>query len=119
MMKFTDIIVRVGLFATIAITTGVEANQTSILGSYKSDGYTIDLEANGDYHSCNPQNRCFTISHTKSSQQGKTRIWRDAAYTYRVTPVGNVLVKGHHTRISVKIVDFKLKVISSRIFRYQ
>jgi hypothetical protein len=37
----------------------------------------------------------------------------------RVTPVGNVLVKGHHTRISVKIVDSKLKVISSRIFRYQ
>jgi hypothetical protein len=66
MMKFTEIICRIGLFAMILHATGAEANQPAILGSYKSNGYTIDLEANGDYHSCNPQNRCLTISRTKS-----------------------------------------------------
>jgi hypothetical protein len=119
MMKLTKIICRIGLVATIAIATRAGAIQPSILGSYKSNGYTIDLEASGNYHSCNPQNRCFTISRTKSSQQGKTRIWQTAGYTYQVTPLGNVLKQGHHTRISVKIIDPKFKVISNRIFRYQ
>jgi hypothetical protein len=119
MMRFTDIIYRVGLLATIAIATGAEANQASILGSYKSNGYTIDLEANGEYHSCNPRNRCLRIPQTRSSLQGKTRIWRHAGYTYRVTPVGSSLFQGHYARISVQIVDSQLKVVSSRIFRYQ
>ena len=119
MMKFTEIICRVGLLATIALAPVAQANQSSILGSYKSNGYTLDLEANGDYHSCSPQNRCLTISHTKSSQQGKAQIWKHAGYTYRVTPVGSSLLRGHYARVSVQIIDSKLKVISNRIFRYQ
>jgi hypothetical protein len=119
MMKITKIICRAGLFATIAFASEAEAIQPSILGSYKSNGYTIDLGANGDYQSCNPQNRCLTISHTKSSQRGRSRIWKNAGYTYRVTPLGNSLLRRRYTRISVKIIDAKLKVVSNRIFRYQ
>ena len=119
MMKFTEIICRIGLFATIALAPVAQANQPAILGSYKSNGYTLDLEANGEYHSCNPQNRCLRIPQTKSSLQGKTRIWKHAGYTYRVTPVGRSLLRGHYARISLQIIDYKLRVISNRIFRYQ
>jgi hypothetical protein len=119
MIKFTEIICRIGLFATISLATGVEANQVSILGSYKSNGYTLDLEANGEYHSCNPRNRCLRIPQTRSSRQGQARIWKHAGYTYRVTPVGLSLLQGHYARISVQIIDSKLKIISNRIFRYQ
>jgi hypothetical protein len=80
---------------------------------------TIDLGANGDYHSCNPQNRCLTISHTKSIQRGRTQIWKNAGYTHQVTPLGSSLLRGKYTRVSDKIIDPKLRVISNRIFRYQ
>jgi hypothetical protein len=119
MMKLAKILYRASLFVTIGLATVAEANQSSILGSYKSNGYTLDLESGGDYHSCDPRNRCLTISHRKSSQQGKTRIWKNAGHTYLVTPVGNTLMRGNHTRISVKIVDSNRKVISDRIFRSQ
>ena len=118
MMKLTKILYQVTFFTAIAVTVA-EANRTSLLGSYKSNGYTLDLESGGDYHSCDPQNFCLTIPRGRSSQQGKTWIWKKAGYTYRVTPVGNTLMRGHYTRLSVKIIDSKRKVISDRIFRSQ
>jgi hypothetical protein len=102
------------------MATMAGANQTSILGAYKgAGGYTLDFSSGGDYHSCDPQNRCLTISHTKSTQQGKTRIWRRAGSTYRVTPIGTMLKDGHYTRISVRIIDAKNQVVFDRIFRSQ
>ena len=118
MMKLTQILLTTGVFATIAVSTIAEAG-ISIFGSYKSSGYTLDLDAKGGYHSCDPQNRCLKIAHTKSSQQGNTRIWKNAGYTYRVTPVGKPLPKGKRTRISVQIIDSKDRVVSSRIFGSQ
>ncbi|WP_373544802.1 hypothetical protein [Chamaesiphon sp.] len=118
MIKLTQILLTTGVFATIAASTIAEAGGL-ILGSYKSSGYTLDLESRGDYYSCNPQNRCLRIAHTKSSQQSNTRIWKNAGYTYRVTPVGKQLSKGKQTRISVQIIDSKDRVVSNRIFRSQ
>jgi hypothetical protein len=118
-MKLTKIISYVSI-ATIAIATAAGANQTSILGAYKgAGGYTLDFSSGGDYHSCDPQNRCLTISHTKSTRQGKTQIWKRAGYTYRVTPVGQRLQEGHYSMISVRVIDAKNRVISDRIFRSQ
>ncbi len=117
MMKLTQILLTTGVFATLAAST--IAAGVSILGSYKSSGYTLDLDAKGSYHSCDPQNRCLKIAHTKSSQQGNTRIWKNAGYTYRVTPVGKPLPKGKRTRISVQIIDSKDRVLSTRIFGSQ
>jgi hypothetical protein len=119
MMKFTETACRIGLFATISLTSIAEASQSSILGSYKSNGYTLDLEVDGGYHSCDPQNRCLAISHTKLSQQGETWIWKNAGYTYQITPVGSTLFRGYYTRISVKIINSNRKVIFNRIFRHQ
>ena len=118
MMKLTQILLTTGVFATISASTIAEAG-VSILGSYKSSGYTLDLDSRGDYYSCDPQNRCLRIAHTKSSQQGNTRIWKNAGYTYRVTPVGKPLPKGKRTKISVQITDPKNKVVSNRIFGSQ
>ena len=118
MMKFTQILLTTGVFATLATSTIAEAGGL-ILGSYKSSRSTLDLESRGDYYSCAPQNRCLRIAHTKSSQQGNTRIWKNAGYTYRVTPVGKPLPKGKQTRISVQIIDSKNRVVSDRIFRSQ
>jgi hypothetical protein len=117
--KLSKILLQTLPLASILVATVVGANNSSILGSYKSSGYTLDLESGGDYHSCDPQNRCLTISHTRSSQQGKTRIWKQAGYTYRVTPVGETLKQGHHTHISVKILSPKQQVVFDRIFRSQ
>jgi hypothetical protein len=119
MMKLTKILCKTILFATISLASTAVANETSILGSYKGGGYILDLESSGDYHSCNPQNRCLTISRNKSSRQGKTRIWKNAGYTYRVTPLGRQLKRGQHTRIAVQILSPKNKVIFDRIFRSQ
>ena len=119
MTKFTEILYKVVLFATISSATVVEANEKPILGSYKSGGYILDLSSSGEYHSCNPQNRCLKIPRNKSSQQGKIRVWQNAGYTYRVTPVGQQLKRGQHTRISVKIISPTNKVVSNRIFRSQ
>ena len=119
MMKFTEILYSAVIFTTISSASTVVANETSILGAYKSGGYTLDLESDGDYHSCNPKNRCLTISRNQSSQQGKIRIWKNAGSTYRVTPVGQQLKRGQHTRISVKIISPTNKVVSNRIFRSQ
>jgi hypothetical protein len=118
MMKFARILWQTLFFTAIALPT-VAANEIAILGSYKSSGYTLDLESSGDYHSCDPRNRCLTISHTRSSQQGNMRIWKNAGYTYRVTPMGKVLKRGHYTRISVQIINSKRQVIFDRIFRSQ
>jgi hypothetical protein len=119
MMKPSKILWITGLFATISLVLPAIAKDFSIVGSYKGGGYTLDIGSNGDYHSCDPQNRCLTIAHTKSSQQGSTRIWKQAGSTYRVTPIGQALTRGHYTRISVKIISLKNKKIFDRIFRSQ
>ena len=119
MMKFTKILWKIALFTTISSVLPAVGKEVSILGSYKGGGYTLDLGSSGDYHSCDPQNRCLTIAHTKSSQQGSTRIWKQAGSTYRVTPIGQALTRGHYTRISVKIISLKNKKIFDRIFRSQ
>jgi hypothetical protein len=118
-MKLSTILLQTFPLASILLATVVGANNSSMLGSYKSSGYTLDLESGGDYHSCDPQNRCLTIPHTRSSQQGNTRIWKQAGYTYRVTPVGKTLKQGHHTHVSVKILSPKQQIVFDRIFRSQ
>ncbi len=118
-MKLTKILCQTGLVVSAAIATAAVANDGSVLGSYKSNGYTLDLGSGGDYHSCDPQHRCLTIAYTKSSQQGKTWIWKNAGYTYRVTPIGQTLAPGHHQKVSVKITNPKNKVIFDRVFRSQ
>jgi hypothetical protein len=119
MIKLTKILYQVVLLTTISLASAAIANETSILGSYKGGGYTLDISSSGDYHSCDPQNRCLTLSRSKSSQQGKIRIWKNAGYTYRVTPLGQQLKRGQHTRISVEIISPKNKVVFDRIFRSQ
>jgi hypothetical protein len=119
MMKLTKILCRTILFTTISLASTAIANETPILGSYKGGGYTLDIGSGGEYHSCNPQNRCLTIPRSQSSQQGKIRIWKNAGYTYRVAPLGRQLKRGQHTRISVKIISPTNKVVSDRIFRSQ
>jgi hypothetical protein len=118
-MKLTKILCKTALFTTILLASTAVANEISILGSYKGGGYTLDLGSGGYYHSCNPQNRCLTIARNKSSQQGKIRIWKNAGYTYRVTPLGQQLKQGRHPRISVKIISPTNKVVFNRIFRSQ
>ena len=118
-MKLTKILCQTGLLFSLTIATAAVADDGSVLGSYKSNGYTLDLGSGGDYHSCDPRNRCVTIAHTKSSQQGKIWIWKNAGYTYRVTPVGHKLAPGQHTKVSVKITNPKNQVIFDRIFRSQ
>jgi hypothetical protein len=108
------------LFTTISLVSPAIATDISILGSYKGGGgHTLDLDSSGDYHSCDAQNRCFTIAHAKSSQQGNTRIWKHAGSLYQVTPVGQTLVQGHYTRISVRIISPQNKKIFDRILRSQ
>jgi hypothetical protein len=118
-MKLSKILLQTLPLASILFATVVGANNSSILGSYKSRGYTLDLESGGDYHSCDPQNRCLTIPHARSSQQGKTRIWKQAGYTYRVTPVGETLKQSHHTHVSLQILNPQQQVVFDRIFRSQ
>jgi hypothetical protein len=119
MIKLTKVLYKTVLLTTIFSISTAVASEPPILGSYKGGGYTLDLGSGGDYHSCNPQNRCLTIPRNKSSQQGKTRIWKNAGYTYRVAPIGRQLKRGQHTRISVKIISPTNKVVSDRIFRSQ
>jgi hypothetical protein len=119
MMKPSKIMWITTIFTTISLVSPVIATDISILGSYKGDGYTLDLDPSGDYHSCDPQNRCLTIVHTKSIQQGNTRIWKHAGVTYQVTPISQTLIRGHYTRVSVKIVNRKNQKIFDRIFRSQ
>jgi hypothetical protein len=119
MMKLTKILYKTLLLTTISLTSTAVANEPSILGSYKGGGYTLDLNSGGDYHSCDSQNRCLTLSRNQSSQQGKIRIWKNAGYTYRVTSLGQQLKRGQHTRISVKIISPKNQVVFDRIFRSQ
>jgi hypothetical protein len=106
------------LLSAIGFTSTVEAQPDRILGSYKSNGYTIDIDGD-EYHGCDPRNRCLTIPRSKSRRQGKAHIWKNAGYIYRVTPVGDTLINGHNTRILVKIINPQQKVIFSRIFRSQ
>lgn len=105
------------LFGTIN-TTIANAKPTSVLGYYKSNGYIIDIVGQGDYYSCDPRNRCLRISYTKSSQDGKTWIWRQGGSTYRVTPLIQSKY-GRAKRISVKVIGPSNKVVFNRIFRSQ
>jgi hypothetical protein len=106
------------LLSAIGFTNTAEARPDRILGSYKSSGFTIDIE-NGEYHGCDPRNRCVTIPRRKSSYNGKAKEWRNAGYLYRITPVGNKLINGHNTKILVKIINPRQRIIFSRIFRSQ
>jgi hypothetical protein len=117
-MNLSKILWRTVLLSTIGFTSTAEAKPDTILGSYKSNGYTIDIE-NGKYYACNPQNRCLTIPRSKSRYNGRAKEWRNAGYLYRLTPVGNKLVNGHNTRVLLKIINPQQKVISKRIFRSQ
>jgi hypothetical protein len=119
MMKFTKFLCQSISIATIGMATAAGANSSSILGAYKGGGYTLDLGSGGDYHSCDPQNRCVTIPQTQSTQQGKTYIWKRDGYSYHVTPAGNQLSDGHYTRISLRVIDTKQKVVFDRILRSQ
>jgi hypothetical protein len=119
MMKFTKLLCQSISIATIGIATAAVANSSSISGAYKGGGYIVDLSSGGEYHSCDPQNRCVTIPRTQLTQQGQTYTWKRNGYSYMVTPVGNRLKAGHYTRISVRIIDTKQKVIFDRILRSQ
>ncbi|WP_295616950.1 hypothetical protein [Chamaesiphon sp. GL140_3_metabinner_50] len=119
MMKFTKFLCQIISIATIGMATAAIANPISISGAYKGDGYILDLSSGGEYHSCDPRNRCVTIPRTQSTQQGQTYIWKRNGYSYQVTPVGNRLKAGHYTRISVRVIDTKQRVIFDRIMRYQ
>ena len=119
MMKFTKFLCQSISIAIIGMATAAGANSSFISGAYKGDGYILDLSSGGEYHSCNPQNRCVTIPRTQSTQQGRTSIWKRNGYSYQVTPVGNRLKAGHYTRVSVRIIDPQQKVIFDRIMRYQ
>jgi hypothetical protein len=119
MMKLINLLWQILLLTTLSLAKIDRAKGFSILGAYKSNGYTLDLNSRGDYHSCDPQNRCLTIPHTQASQQGKIRVWKRAGYTYRVTPIGKPITKGYHPKISVRVIDSKNKVIFDRIFRSQ
>jgi hypothetical protein len=119
MMKISKILWQTALLTTCSLGSVAVADRFSILGSYKGDGHTLDLDPGGDYHSCDPQNRCVTINRGQSSQQGNTRIWQNGGYSYLVTPIGQILKQGHHTRISLKIVNPQQQVILERIFRSQ
>ena len=119
MVKFTKFLSQCISIATIGIATAVEANSRSISGAYKGGGYTLDFGSGGDYHSCDPQNRCLTIPRTQSTQQGKTYIWKRNGYSYYVTPIGKLLKNGHYTRISLRVIDAKQKIIFDRILRSQ
>jgi hypothetical protein len=117
-MNLTKILWQTILLSAIGFTSTAEAKSDTILGSYKSNGFTIDIE-NGEYHGCDPRNRCVTIPQRKSRYNGKAKEWRNAGYLYRVTPIGNTLINGHNTRILLKIINPQQKVIFSRIFRSQ
>jgi hypothetical protein len=117
-MNLSKILWRTVLLSAIGFTSTAEAKPDTILGSYKSSGYTIDIEE-GEYHGCDPRNRCVTIPRKKSRYQGKVKEWRNAGYLYRITPVGDKLINGHNTRILVKIINPQKKVIFKRIFRSQ
>ena len=117
-MNISKILWRTVLLSTIGFTSAAQAKPDRILGHYKSSGFTIDIEG-GEYHGCDPKNRCVIIPRSKSTRQGKARIWRNAGYLYRVTPIGDMLINGHNTRILVRIINPQQKVIFSRIFRSQ
>ncbi len=117
-MNLSKILWQTVLLSAIGFTSTAEAKPDPILGSYKSNGYTIDIDR-GEYHGCDSRNRCLVIPRSKSSRQGKTKVWRNAGYLYRVTPIGDTLVNGHNTRVLVKVVNPQQKVIINRIFRSQ
>jgi hypothetical protein len=119
MLKPSKLLSIAALFTAVSLVLPAVATDISILGSYKGAGHTLDLGSSGDYHSCDAQNRCLTIAHAKSSQQGNTRIWKHAGSIYQVTPVGQTLVQGHYTRISVRIISPQNKKIFDRILRSQ
>jgi hypothetical protein len=118
-MNLSKILWRTVLLSAIGFTSTAEAKPDPILGSYKSNGFTIDIDETGTYYGCDPRNRCLRIPRRKSSRQGKAHIWKNAGYIYRVTPVGDKLINGHNTRILVKIINPQQKVIFKRIFRSQ
>jgi hypothetical protein len=118
-MKLNKIVAGTTLFIAMVCLAPAQANQTSVLGSYKGGGYTVEIESDGDYHGCDPQNRCVIISHKKSSRKGKTRIWRNAGYTYQITAIGETLEDGHNTRIALKIISPKKRVVFDRVLRSQ
>jgi hypothetical protein len=118
MIKITQILWSTLLFSLAGWTTVAAANQPSIVGSYKSNGYTLDIGIDGDYHSCDPRNRCLVIPRSQSSQQGKVHIWRRDGVIYRVTPLTQA-ADGHATKVSVQIIRANSKVIFDRIFRSQ
>jgi hypothetical protein len=105
------------LLTTIGLGTLVQANPLSIVGYYKSSGYTVDLNSNGEYHSCNAQNLCLTIPQSQSSQQGKIWIWKNSGSTYRVIPLREV--SGRAIEISVQVVNPENTVIFDRVFTPQ
>ena len=117
-MNLRKILLPTVLLSAIGFTSAAEAKPDTILGSYKSSGFTIDIE-NGEYYGCDPRNRCLTIPRSKSRYNGIAKEWRNAGYLYRLTPVGNKLVNGHNTRVLLKIINPQQRVIFSRIFRSQ
>jgi hypothetical protein len=117
-MNLSKILWRTVLLSTIGFTSAAEAKPDTILGSYKSNGYTIDINR-GEYHGCDARNRCLVIPRSKSRYNGKAKEWRNAGYLYRVTPVGNTLINGHNTKVLVKIINPQQRVIFRRIFRSQ
>ncbi len=117
-MNLSKILWQTVLLSTIGFTSTAEAKPDRIFGSYKSNGYTIDIDR-GVYYGCDPRNRCVKIPRNKSRYDGKMKEWRNAGYVYRVTPVGDKLINGHNTRILLKIINPQQKVISKRIFRSQ
>jgi hypothetical protein len=118
MIKITQVLWSTLLLSLAGLTTVAAASQPSVIGSYKSNGYALDIGVDGNYHSCDPRNRCLTIPRSRSIQRGKARIWRHGGAIYRVTPLTQA-ADGHTTRVSVQIIRAKNQVVSDRVFRSQ
>jgi hypothetical protein len=118
MIKITQVLCSTLLLSLAGWTTVAAASQPSVIGNYKSNGYTLDIGVDGDYHSCDPRNRCLTIPRSRSIQRGKVHIWRHGGAIYRVTPLHQA-ADGHTNRVSVQIIRAKNQIIFDRIFRSQ
>lgn len=100
-MKRIIRIISAIVFATIARSSVVRAENAPPRGSFSGGGYTIEIGSEGDYVGSDRSRRRIVIPRSQHRYNGQTSEWTNEGYIYRVTGIGNSLAES-------KVKPFKL-----------
>jgi hypothetical protein len=98
MLKFAKTICTTVLLTTIVWTSVAHADNNSPQGVYSGGGYKVETGNGGEYVGYDRQGKKLVIHGDRLSVSGKTSVWTNNGYTYRLTGIGNSLAGNRQTQ---------------------